>query len=153
MNQGLHSPFEATYQTTGAWFNELMEELGWNDRHRTYQVLRAVLHTLRDRLTVAETADLAAQLPMLLRGLYYEGWKPSGKPVKGRKKEEFLADIAAVLQDREVFPEQVAWAVFKILQRHVSAGEIQDIKGILPPEIRGLWPEGTSVAAGGGLAS
>jgi uncharacterized protein (DUF2267 family) len=152
MSHDTHAPFEATYQTTNAWLNELMEELGWKDRHRTYQALRTVLHTLRDRLTVAEVADLAAQLPMLLRGLFYEGWKPNGKPVKGRRKEDFLAHIAAVLRDPEVFPEEVAWAVFKILQAKVSAGELEDIKGILPREIRTLWPEGTSASTSGASA-
>ncbi|HEY5940705.1 MAG TPA: non-homologous end-joining DNA ligase [Gemmatimonadales bacterium] len=34
--------------------------------------------TLRDRLTVEETAHPGAQLPMLIRGSYYAGWEPSG---------------------------------------------------------------------------
>lgn len=143
MNQATHAPFEGTYQTTNAWLKELMEELGWQDRHRAYRALRAVLHALRDRLTVEETADLGAQLPMLIRGLYYEGWTPSGKPVKERKREDFLAHIeAAFRDDPAIFPEAVAGAVFKVLQRHVSAGEIGDVKQILPVQIRALWPEG-----------
>lgn len=143
MNQATHAPFEITYQTTNAWLKELMEELDWQDRHRAYRALRAVLHALRDRLTVEETADLGAQLPMLIRGLYYEGWTPSGKPVKERKKEDFLAHIeAAFRDDPAIFPEAVAGAVFKVLQRHVSAGEIGDVKQILPAQIRALWPEG-----------
>lgn len=143
MNQATHAPFEGTYQTTNAWLKELMEELDWQDRHRAYRALRAVLHALRDRLTVEETADLGAQLPMLIRGLYYEGWTPSGKPVKERKREDFLAHIeAAFRDDPAIFPEAVAGAVFKVLQRHVSAGEIGDVKQILPVQIRALWPEG-----------
>lgn len=143
MNQATHAPFEGTYQTTNAWLKELMEELDWQDRHRAYRALRAVLHALRDRLTVEETADLGAQLPMLIRGLYYEGWTPSGKPVKERKREDFLAHIeAAFRDDPAIFPEAVAGAVFKVLQRHVSAGEIGDVKQILPAQIRALWPEG-----------
>ena len=128
---------------SNAWLKELMEELDWQDRHRAYRALRAVLHALRDRLTVEETADLGAQLPMLIRGLYYEGWTPSGKPVKERKREDFLAHIeAAFRDDPAIFPEAVAGAVFKVLQRHVSAGEIGDVKQILPVQIRALWPEG-----------
>jgi len=120
-----------------------MEELGWEDRERAYHALGAVLHALRDRLTVAEAADLGAQLPLLIRGLYYEGWNPTGKPVKEHRKEDFLAHIAAALRGHpEVFPEGVAWAVFKLLQGHVSAGEIGDVKHILPVQIRALWPEG-----------
>jgi uncharacterized protein (DUF2267 family) len=136
------TPIESTVHTTNAWLKELAEELGWEDRHRAYLALRTVLHALRDRLTVAEAADLGAQLPMLVRGLYYEGWNPSGKPVKERKREDFLAHISAAFPGHaEIFPEAVAWAVFKVLQRHVSAGEIEDVKHILPARIRSLWTE------------
>jgi len=134
---------ENTIHTTNTWLEELMDELGWEDRQRAYHALGAVLHALRDRLTVAEAADLGAQLPMLIRGLYYEGWTPSGKPVKERKKEDFLAHIAAALRGHpEIYPEGVAWAVFKVLEKHVSAGEIGDVKSVLPAQIRSLWPEG-----------
>jgi uncharacterized protein (DUF2267 family) len=145
MTQTTHAPFESTLNTSNAWLKELMDELGWQDRHRAYRALRVVLHALRDRLTVAETADLGAQLPMLIRGLYYEGWVPGDTPVKERKKEEFLTHIGSAFRDDpDLFPEAVAWAVFKVVQRHVSAGEIRDVKQILPRQIRALWPEGES---------
>ncbi len=137
------APIESTIRTTNTWLEELAEELGWEDRQRVYHAFGAVLHALRDRLTVAETADLGAQLPLLLRGLFYEGWNPHGKPVKERKKEDFLIHIAAAFRGHsEIFPEAIAWAVFKVLQRHVSAGEIGDIQHVLPAQIRALWPEG-----------
>jgi uncharacterized protein (DUF2267 family) len=136
------APIERAVHTTNAWLHELAQELGWEDRQRAYHALGAVLHALRDRLTVAEVADLGAQLPMLVRGLYYEGWNPSGKPVKERKREDFLAHIAAAFPGQpEIYPEGIAWAVFKVLWRHVSAGEIGDIQHILPAAIRSLWPE------------
>lgn len=86
--------FDSTLQTTNVWLDELMKELGWQERQRAYHALRAVLHTLRDRLPVDEAAHLAAQLPMLIRGIYYEGWHPADKPLKQRNKEQFLAHIA-----------------------------------------------------------
>ncbi len=136
------APIESTIHTTNTWLKELADELGWEDRARVYHALGAVLHALRDRLTVAETADLGAQLPLLIRGLYYEGWTPNGKPIKERRKEEFLAHIAAALRGHaEIYPEAVAWAVFKVLQKHVSPGEISDVKHVLPTQIRSLWPE------------
>jgi uncharacterized protein (DUF2267 family) len=136
------APIERAVHTTNTWLNELMQELGWEDRQRAYHGLGAVLHALRDRLTVEEAADLGAQLPMLIRGLYYEGWNPNAKPVKQRKREDFLAHIAAAFRGQpEVFPEAITWAVFKVLQRHVSAGEIGDVKHVLPAPIRSLWPE------------
>ena len=139
-------PIEGAIHTTNKWLKELAEELGWSDRQRVYHALGAVLHALRDRLTVAEAVDLGAQLPMIVRGLYYEGWKPAARSPKDRKKEQFLAHIAAAFPDSpQVFPEGVAWAVFKLLESHVSAGEIGDVLHVLPTELRGLWPAGEAV--------
>jgi len=135
-------PIESAVHTTNAWLKELAEELGGDDRQRAYHAMKVVLHALRDRLTVAEAADLGAQLPTLIRGMYYEGWDPEGKPVKERRKEQFLSHVAALCRGHEeIFPEAIVWAVFKLLQSHVSAGEIKDIKHVLPVEIRSLWPE------------
>lgn len=133
--------FDNTVQTTNVWLHEVMRELGWDDRHRAYQALRAVLHAVRDRMTVAEAADLGAQLPMLVRGLYFEGWNPAATPARGRDRERFLAPVSAAFKDRpDVIPEAVVWAVFKVLEKHVSAGEIDEVKRLLPEPIRTLCP-------------
>jgi uncharacterized protein (DUF2267 family) len=119
------SPFEQAVQTSNTWINQLMEKLEWHDRHRTYKALRVVLHALRDRLPMQEVVDLGAQLPMMIRGLYYEGWKPGASAPKVRKKEEFLLPIEeAFRDDPDIFPEAVAWGVFRLLADHVSRGEI-----------------------------
>jgi uncharacterized protein (DUF2267 family) len=111
------------------------------DRHRAYQALRAVLHCLRDRLTVDEAAQLGDQLPMLVRGIYYEAWHPAGKPEKIRSREEFLAKIHTHLpKARSINPENAARAVFQVLEKHVTAGEISDVMRTLPQDIRELWP-------------
>jgi uncharacterized protein (DUF2267 family) len=117
-----------------------MAELHLADRHQAYLALRATLHALRDRLTVDEAAHLGAQLPMLIRGLYYEGWTPRGKPIKWHR-DEFLDHIrahCAVCDD--VDPEHVARAVFKVLAARVSAGEVKDVTHVLPKELQALWP-------------
>jgi len=134
------APFESTLQTTGIWLNDVLERLGWQDHHRAYHALRAVLHALRDRLPVDQAAALAAQLPMLVRGFYYEGWHPHGKPVNERHKEEFLAHVAAAFRDDPgVDPERVTRAVFEVLSKHVSSGEIEGVKRCMPTELRSLW--------------
>ena len=134
--------FNNTMQKTHIWLRDLMAELDWQDEHKAYLALRAVLQALRDRLTVEEATQLAAQLPMLVRGFYYEGWNPRGKPVKERHQEEFLAHIKSFFKnDDRVVPAQVIRAVFKVLSKHISPGEIEDVKHILPGELRLLWPQ------------
>ena len=135
--------FDSTVQKTHIWINDVMQELGWEDeQHRAYLGLRTVLHTLRDRLTIEEAAQFSAQLPMLVRGFYYEGWNPTGKPVKERHKEEFLAHVAEAFGKDEVGkvdPESMTRAVFRVITKHVTPGEIEDVKHVLPAELRTLW--------------
>jgi uncharacterized protein (DUF2267 family) len=133
--------FDETLHKTNIWLKEIMASLG-PDRHRAYQALRAVLHTLRDRLTIDEAAHLGDQLPMLVRGIYYEALHPAGKPEKLRSLEEFLARIASHFATaRPIDPEDAARAVFQVLETHVAPGEIRDVINILPREIRALWPD------------
>ncbi len=134
--------FDGTLQKTQIWLNELMTALDWeNHPQKAYLALRTVLHALRDRLTVEEAVQLGAQLPMLVRGFYYEGWTLKGKPRKERHKEDFLAHIKdAFKEDVTVRPESIARAVFKVLARHTSEGEIDDVKHILPKTLHELWP-------------
>jgi len=132
--------FDSTLQTTNVWLNDILDRLGWQDKQRAYHALRAVLHALRDRLPVDQAAALGAQLPMLVRGFYYEGWHPAGTPVKERHREAFLAPIAAAFrEDFDVRPEEVARAVFQVIAKHVTPGEIKHVKITLPSELRSLW--------------
>ena len=138
-----HDVFDGTLQKTQVWLNDLTFELGWEGKpEKAYFALRTVLHALRDRLTVEEAVHLGAQLPMLIRGFYYEGWTLKGKPHKERHKDDFLAHVKdAFKNDATVKPERIVRAVFKILARHTSQGEIDDVKNILPEALRELWPE------------
>jgi len=139
--------FDRTIHKTNTWLNDLMGMLGTQDRHKAYRVLRATLHALRDRLTIEEVAQLAAQLPMLIRGFYYEGWDPTDKPVRERHKEQFLARISQELRDDDTIdPEQVARAVFRLLANRVTEGEIEDVEHVLPADIRNLWPRTPAIA-------
>jgi uncharacterized protein (DUF2267 family) len=86
--------FQSTLQTTNEWLNELTAEIGRDDSQQAYRVLRAVLVALRDRLTVEEATDFGAQLPMLIRGFYYEGWNPSKTPTNERDQASFLNRVS-----------------------------------------------------------
>jgi uncharacterized protein (DUF2267 family) len=128
-------------QKTERWLAELSEELGWTDRQHAYIALRATLHALRNRLRVDEAADLAAQLPLVVRGIYFEGWDPSATPERIRDRETFLAPIeTALLWEPAPAADRVARAVFALLARHVSRGEIDDVVGSMPGPVRDLFP-------------
>ena len=95
---------------------------------------------MRDRLTVQEVAQLGAQLPMLIRGFYYEGWVPSETPMKVRHTDQFLALIERQFSDDEIGTDLVARGVFAVLSRRIADGEIEDVRRVLPAEIRALLP-------------
>jgi uncharacterized protein (DUF2267 family) len=134
--------FDSTVHVTHVWLNDVMQKLGWQDRQAAYHALRVVLHALRDRLDVNAVAALGAQLPMLIRGFYYEGWHPAGKPLKERKLDEFLAPIRAAFgEPPNLDPRPIARAVLQVLAQHVTVGEIEGVKQLLPREIRSLWTE------------
>ena len=135
--------FDATIQKTIPWVNELGKELGWENKHQIFQGLRATLHTLRDRLTVEEAAHLGAQLPILLRGFYYENWRPGAKPTKDKTKEDFFQHIDHYFRNvnADIDAETLVRAVFKVMSQRVSPGEINDVMQMMPPALRELWPE------------
>jgi uncharacterized protein (DUF2267 family) len=135
--------FDTTVQNTIPWVNELCNNLGWDNKHKVFQGLRATLHALRDRLTIEEAAHLGAQLPILLAGFYYENWRPGATPVKDRTKEVFLQHIRDYFRtsDPDIDAETVVRAVFKLLAERVTRGEIADVINMMPPALRELWPE------------
>ncbi len=142
-----------TVQLTHEWLNELMRQLDWDDKQRAYRLLRATLQSLRDWLQVNEAVQLSAQLPLLVRGIYFEGWHPAGTPVSKRSKADFLARIDKAFETDPIddVDEAVA-AVFRVLNQHVSEGEVEDVRNSLPESLRELWSEfGISHAPRAGL--
>jgi uncharacterized protein (DUF2267 family) len=133
---------DTSVQKTHVWLKEIMERLGTPDRHKAYMALKVTLHALRDRLSIEEAAQLGAQLPLIVRGLFYEGWRPVGKPDRATSWESFMKPVyLAVCQDGSYTPEEVVMAVFSVLANHISSGEIDDVIGQLPRDIRSLWPD------------
>jgi uncharacterized protein (DUF2267 family) len=136
------APFTTTVDKTNRILHEIEEAFGWpkERRNQSYAALRGVLHALRDRLTVEEAAQFGAQLPMLVRGIYYEGWDPSRVPVK-MHRDEFLQRV------RQEFPydvvggiEQVVRTVLATLRQHVTEGEWADIKSAMPKDLATALP-------------
>jgi len=134
------SAFDKTIQKTHHWLAEIMAEMGWQDQERAYAALRAVLHALRDRLPPNDAVHLAAQLPMLVRGFYYEGWHPANKPLKYRHKREFLQQVSkeapGIARDEL---ERAVTAIFHRLSAEMPGGEVDQVRDLLPAELRELW--------------
>lgn len=141
MTAHLHT-IDHTVQVTREWLRDLKRLLDWEDEHRAWRMLRATLQALRDWLDVNEASQLGAQLPLLVRGLYYEGWQPAKTPVLDNSKTAFLQRIeAAFTTDPIDDPEEAVCNVFRLLNNHISAGEVQDVRLRLPKHLRELWPE------------
>ena len=134
--------FDETVHATNTWLHEITSRLGWDDRQKGYRLLRASLHALRDRMPVTEAAQFSAQLPILLRGVFFEGWRPSATPNKVRSKDEFLAGLrSAFSRDRDFDAEAAFREVISVMKFHISAGEIEDVRRAMPEEIKALWDE------------
>jgi uncharacterized protein (DUF2267 family) len=133
---------DTSVQKMNIWLKEIMDRLGTDDRHQAYMALKVTLHALRDRLSIEEAAQLGAQFPMIIRGLFYEGWRPGARPDRASSWENFMRPVyLAVCQNGNRSPEEVVAAVFYVLAQHVSSGEIDDVIAQLPRDIRPLWPE------------
>ena len=131
--------FDKTLQTTHIWLDQIMARIG-PDRQVAWKVLGTVLHKLRDRLPAEASAHLAAQLPLLIRGAYYDQYRPSEQPTDCRTREEFVDEVAEWLADtRPVDPEEAIAAVFDAISRNVDAGQVEKIKRVLPKTLREMW--------------
>jgi uncharacterized protein (DUF2267 family) len=135
--------FGETVGQTHTWLRQINDEMGgWMPDDYALQALRAGLHALRDQLTVDQAAHLSAQLPILVRGIYFEQWVPSQTPARDRHEDVFLSRIQPYFagKDRVVDSKAVVRAVFKVLHRHISEGESEKLYNALPKDIRRYWP-------------
>jgi uncharacterized protein (DUF2267 family) len=133
------SIIERSVEKAHIWLKEVAEELGVEDHRYAYRALRAVLHALRDRLTVDVAAKLAAQLPTLIRGIYYEDWDPSRTPLPIHDVDAFLDHVVREgHMAGETEASLAVTAVARVLREHVSEGEIDDVLAVLPDKLKVL---------------
>jgi uncharacterized protein (DUF2267 family) len=138
---------DRSIERTNQWLGDVATSFETEDRKLAYRVTRSWLHTLRDRLPVTVAAHLAAQLPELLRGVFYEGWNPSKVPAKyGR--DEYIARFARNAQIHNTEVRKTGQLVTSAMRRHLSDGVVNEAFGVLPADIRELL-EPAAAAAGG----
>lgn len=130
-------------QDAHLWLKEIGEEMGDPREQIAYQALRGTLFALRDRLPVPDALHLSAQLPLLVRGIYFEGYRAANKPEK-LDRGGLLARVAEHLEDAGgAHPEKAVRAVLAVLESHIDPGEMQDVRRAMPKELRDLWPNRT----------
>lgn len=135
--------FDRTVHETNHSLQNIMQELNEDDRQVAYHALRAVLFSLRDRLTTELAAAFGAQLPLLVRGIYYEGYRPSDQPEKYRTLDEWNQHVHEAFQpaSQDLDPEAASTAVFRMLNEELDHDVLEKVHAALPEDVRALWPE------------
>lgn len=140
MSTGLDT-FDTTVQESNTWLKGMMERLYTDDRHMAYLMLRATLHARRDRIGPQNAVHFGAQLPMLLRGLLFEGWHMAGTPTAEHSKQQFLDRVRAQLPATLAGDvERGVRAAFEVIWEKIDAGEVRKLVKVLPAALHGLWP-------------
>jgi len=132
---------DTSLQRTHEWLREIGQELGFDNERAAYSALRATLHALRDRLPPELVAHFGAELPMLVRGIYYDGWHPSAARLKAAHDEDFFDTVASELLGHDELGnvKEVAGAVLRVIERRIEPGQIAHVRDALPKKVRQLW--------------
>jgi len=132
---------DSTIQKTHEWLKEITDRLGFPNEKAGFAALRAVLHALRDRLPQENAVGLGAQLPMVIRGMYYEGWDLQKEASRVRHQQEFFDLVAAELKGHTELRDarRVTKIVLGVLGSHLDAGEKEKLLRTLPKDLRELW--------------
>ena len=138
--------FDRTVQETNLWLNDLEDRLD-APRQQAYACLRATLHTLRERLPPETALHFSAQLPMLLRGVFTEGWRLTARLDVERTAEGFVLDVGdEFAPDFPIDPRTIVRASLQTIRAHmdldeVDLGEVDKIVRCLSPTVTELWLE------------
>lgn len=142
MNPNAHA-FDADIQEANVWIKSINRRINIGDPHAARHALRAVLHALRNRVGPAAAVGLAAQLPLLVRGLFFEGWRPAAPATDETTREGFFAHVTQCMGPGWLLPpDDAVAAVFHTMRVQLDAGEVAKLCKTLPRAIADLWPTG-----------
>lgn len=139
--------FEKFTQDAYEYMNELSANLGHPDeQNRVLIIWRAVLHSIRDRITLGESFQLFAPLPMIFKGVYVEGWQYSTKPSKNFDSiKEFKNEVKALQSQYgeaefswSKSTEEIISITINSLDRYLEDEQLEHIKGQMPVEIKDI---------------
>jgi uncharacterized protein (DUF2267 family) len=134
INKSIHKTYD--------WLYDIADNCGWDDLNKSLASLRAVLHQLRDNLPLNELVHFSAQLPLFIKGIYFENWNPNIAPLKERTRESFLASIEESLKRHpEIDLEEAIMGVFSTLFRKLPEDEMIKLSNVLPKGVRSFLEE------------
>ncbi|GAB3842209.1 DUF2267 domain-containing protein [Micromonospora andamanensis] len=142
MAEQFQSAIESSMDKTNLILKDIEKAYGWpkEQRNQSYAALRTVLHLLRDRMPVQESVEFSAQLPIVVRGVYFDGWQPQNVPIK-LNRDDFLYEVRQGFPyDVAGGPERVVQVVLDTLRRHITQGEWDDVKDTMPADLARIMP-------------
>ncbi|WP_341715963.1 DUF2267 domain-containing protein [Micromonospora sp. FIMYZ51] len=142
MAEQFQSAVESSVDKTNLILKDIEQAYGWPkaQRNQSYAALRTVLHLLRDRMPVQESVEFSAQLPLLVRGIYFDGWQPQNVPIK-LNRDDFLYEVRQGFPyDVEGGPQRVVQVVLDTLRRHITQGEWDDVRANMPGDLAQVMP-------------
>jgi uncharacterized protein (DUF2267 family) len=115
-----------------------------NDTDKAGRILSSILHGLREVITTEESLQLISQFPMFLKAVYVNKWT-TRKKVRVKSMTDFIdliRELNGVTSLNDFESEEVAenyiHATFMMLRKYVSLGELEDIRTVLPKELKSI---------------
>lgn len=129
-------------QNTILWLNDIQAELKWDSKDNVYSATKAVLQTIRDRLSVEEVVHLTANLPLIMKGMLMDGYDLTEKPAKIWTQDlffELIQEYYNPFERNAIHPEDAVRAVARVLNRRMGGGEMCKVAASMPLEIKELF--------------
>lgn len=128
-------------QTTILWLNDIQEELNWDSRDNVYKATKAVLQSIRDRLSFEEVVHFSSNLPLVMKGMMMDGYDIRDKPLNIRSLDEFFETVQQNYdgQRRDIVNAgEASRAVMKVLKNKMG-GEVIKAGASMPGAIKKLF--------------
>jgi len=130
---------DSSVQEVNEWLNDMEARLGTTDRKRAYNALKIALHALRDHVGRDNAVHLAAQLPLMIKGIFYENWQPAR--TSARTTQDFVQrGDGAAARGAAVDIEAAIRAGLDVLVARVNPAQSAKLVRLFPEELRELWP-------------
>ena len=135
--------FEKHLQEASGFFKNLATQLGTpDDIDHAVRVLKGVFRALRRRIIPDDSLHIVSHLPLVLKGMYVDGWTINEPLSEAQTLDEFLFDIRnnterkanADFASDELARKKIT-AVLNALKQFISNGEMRHVRDELPREI------------------